>query len=68
MTLRQLLPRGVVLLLIVGKPPKAQHLAFVTEDGRMAHCWGRGPGRVIEVPIGKSRPIDSIWTWRSIDG
>lgn len=55
---------GDVLLLTVGG--KAQHLGIVTEGGRMVHTYGKGPRGVIEVPIGKSRPIDSIWTWRSL--
>lgn len=55
-----------VLLLVVGG--LAQHLAIVTEPGRMIHTMGRGPACVIEVPIGKSRLIDSVWKWRGLDG
>jgi hypothetical protein len=57
---------GNVLLLVAGG--KAQHLAIVTGGGRMVHCWGRGPARVIEVPIDRRWPIDSVWAWRSVDG
>lgn len=59
------LPGDVLLLQVAGK---AQHLAIVTELGRMVHTYGRGPvQRVIEVPIGRSRAIDSIWTWRGVE-
>jgi cell wall-associated NlpC family hydrolase len=56
---------GDLLLIVVGEKP--QHLAIVTGPGRMMHACLRGPEQVIEVPIGKSRPIDSIWTWRGLD-
>ncbi len=57
---------GDVLLLKINN--KAQHLAIISEAGRMIHCYQNGPGCVIEVPIGKSRPIHSIWTWPSLKG
>lgn len=54
---------GALLLWKVGKPSRPQHLAIATEGGRMIHCWGKGPQKVIEVPIGHGRMelIDSIW-------
>jgi cell wall-associated NlpC family hydrolase len=54
---------GALLLWRVGQPPKPQHLSIASGDGRMIHCWGRGPERVIEVPIGAGRmeTLDSIW-------
>jgi len=56
-------PGDVLLLKIRGK---AQHLAIYVGDGRMIHTYGNNIGRVIEVPVGRSRPIDSIWAWRGI--
>jgi NlpC/P60 family putative phage cell wall peptidase len=56
---------GDILLLHVAG--KAQHMAIYAGDGRMIHT-ARGLNKVTEVPVGKSRPIDSIWTWRGLDG
>ena len=57
---------GAVLLWKVGRPLKAQHLAIASDGGRMIHCWGKGPNKVIEVPIGQGRMelLDSIWRFR----
>ena len=57
---------GDVMLLKVGTPLKAQHLGLFVGSGRMIHCYQAGPECVIEVPIGRSRPIDSYWTWPSL--
>lgn len=64
---------GDILLLHVGGA--AQHLAIVSEasDGiahRMIHCYGKGPSRVIEVPMGHvwRAAIVSIWRWRAESG
>lgn len=61
---------GDVLLLHVGGAP--QHLAIVSAatDGvphRMIHCYGKGPSRVIEVPMGHvwRDAIASIWRWKA---
>lgn len=53
---------GDILLLIVGNQP--QHLAIYIGNGRMIHTYGKGPERVVNVRVGQSRPIDSIWRWR----
>ena len=55
---------GDVLLLKVGG--RAQHLAIYVGAGRMIHTYRNNIGKVIEVPVGRSRPIDSIWAWRGI--
>lgn len=71
-TLERLLRRvetprpGDVMLMPVGSPLKAQHLGLFIGDGRMVHCYQAGPECVISVPIGRSRPIDSYWTWPSL--
>ncbi|AMK19327.1 NlpC/P60 family protein [Sphingobium sp. MI1205] len=56
---------GDVLLLRVGG--KAQHLAILTEPGRMIHTYGKGPKCVVEVPMGAiwCAAIDSSWAWRT---
>jgi NlpC/P60 family putative phage cell wall peptidase len=56
-------PGDILLLPVAGK---AQHMAIYTGEGRMIHT-ARGLHKVIEVPVGKSRPIDSIWTWRGLE-
>lgn len=56
-------PGDILLLKIAGK---AQHLAIYVGDGRMIHTYGNNLRKVIEVPVGRSRPIDSIWTWRGV--
>lgn len=60
---------GDILLLLAGGAP--QHLAIVSEahagvPHRMIHCYGKGPSRVIEVPMGHvwRGAIVSIWRWR----
>lgn len=57
---------GDVLAIEIGKPRRPRHLAILTTDGRMVHCYGAGPQRVVEVPVGRSRPIHSFWTWPSL--
>lgn len=57
---------GDVMLCIIGG--KAQHLAFFVSGGRMIHCFDTPPHRVRRVPIGRSRAIDSFWTWPSLGG
>lgn len=63
----ELLP-GNVLVLPIGRKLKPQHLAMVTYDRRMVHCYPGGPAVVMNVPIGRSRPIHSIWSWPSLGG
>ena len=60
---------GDLLLLRVGGLP--QHLAILSEGnpsdgGRMIHTYGKGPARVIEVPMGHAwrSALDSAWSWR----
>lgn len=57
---------GDVLLLRVGD--KAQHLAIYAGCGRMIHTYGKGPSKVMEVPMGRAwrDAIDSVWTWRGV--
>jgi cell wall-associated NlpC family hydrolase len=43
---------GDVLLLAVGPLLQPVHLAAYAGEGRMIHCYSRGPQRVIEVPMG----------------
>jgi NlpC/P60 family putative phage cell wall peptidase len=59
---------GAVLLWKVGRPLKAQHLAIASHNGRMIHCWGKGPNKVIEVPVGVGRLelLDSVWRFRGL--
>lgn len=46
-----------------------RHLALLTSETRIVHCYGLGAiKRVIEVPLGRSRPIHSYWTWPSLAG
>jgi cell wall-associated NlpC family hydrolase len=59
---------GDVACLIIGSPPKPQHLAMLVHDRRILHCYGRNLDRVVMVPLGKSRPIHSWWTWPSLGG
>lgn len=59
----QAIEPGDVLLLLLGDPPKPQHLAIAISDRRMVHCYGGGPNRVIEAPIGHGR-LHSVWRWR----
>lgn len=59
---------GDVVTFRVGTTPGPRHLAILTPDRRMVHCYGAGPMRVVEVPIGRSRPIHSYWTWPSLGG
>lgn len=56
-------PGDILLLRVAGK---AQHLAILTEPGRMIHTYGKGPKCVIEVPMGTiwRASIDSAWAWR----
>lgn len=63
----EILP-GNVLVLPVGRKFDCAHLAMVTFDNRMVHCYPGGLGRVVNVPIGRSRPVHSIWSWPSLGG
>ncbi len=58
--------RGDVLLLTVGGKP--QHLAIMTEPGRMVHTYGKGPSCVVEVPMGRvwAAAIAGAWTWSNL--
>lgn len=57
---------GDVLLLKVGAPAAALHLAIYAGEGRMIHTYSRGPKQVVEVPMGRfwGSALDSIWRWR----
>lgn len=58
------LPGDVILMVIAGK---AQHLGIIVSDSEMVHTYGAGPGCVTRAFIGKSRLIDSYWTWPSLE-
>lgn len=57
---------GDILLLRIGRTP--QHLAIYAGDGRMIHTYAKGPGRVIEVPMGSvwTAAVTSAWRWRNV--
>jgi cell wall-associated NlpC family hydrolase len=55
---------GDILVLIVGWQP--QHIAIYAGGGKIIHT-ARGIGQVREVPLGKSRRVHSIWTWRGLN-
>lgn len=60
-------PGDVLLLKMAGKP---QHMAILI-DGRIIHTYAKGPDKVISTPLAvalRAWPLDSAWTWRSIDG
>lgn len=61
---------GALMLWMVGRPLKAQHLSIASDGGRMIHCWGKGTRtqKVIEVPIGRGRMdlLDSVWRLRGL--
>lgn len=59
---------GDLFAIQIGKVWGPRHLAMMTEPGQLIHSYGGGVGKVVEVPIGKSRPIHSIWTWPSLAG
>lgn len=60
------LPGDVLLLCVAGK---AQHLAILTENNRMIHTYGKGPSKVVEVPMGRVwwAALDSVWKWKGIE-
>lgn len=55
---------GDVALMLIGA--KAQHLGILMPGNQIIHTYQNGPGCVIKVPLGKSRRIDSYWTWPSL--
>lgn len=57
-------PGDLLLIQLGGKP---MHLSVYCGEGRMVHTYAKGPGRVIEVPMGKAwwHAVNSIWRWRS---
>jgi cell wall-associated NlpC family hydrolase len=55
---------GDILVLVVGRQP--QHVAIYAGGGKIIHT-ARGVGQVREVPLGRSRRIHSIWTWRGLE-
>jgi len=66
---QQGLPGDVVAIQIDRTDDGPRHLAMLTTGDRLVHCYGGGPlKKVIEVPIGRSRPIHSFWTWPSLGG
>ena len=65
-TLRQTtgpLPGDVILLHTGGKP---QHLAMLIAPNRMIHTH-TGIEKVSEAPFTRVWPIDSFWTWPSLE-
>ena len=65
-------PKPGDVLAIVIEPHKTdlpRHLAMLTSERLMVHCYGLGQiKQVVEVPVGRSRPIHSYWTWPSLEG
>lgn len=61
-------PGDVMAIRIKHSQELPRHLAMIVSETRMIHCYGLGPRRAIVVPIGKSRPIHSFWTWPSLAG
>lgn len=59
---------GDVIAFEIGTVKGPRHLALLTEPGRIIHCYGAGPSRVIEVPLGNHRRVHSYWTWPSLGG
>lgn len=59
---------GDVIALEIGAVRGPRHLGILTGDGRMIHCYGAGPSRVISAPLGRSRKVHSYWTWPSLVG
>lgn len=59
-------PGDVLLLRVAAKP---QHLAILSDNNRMIHTYGKGPRRVVEVPMGSIwwAALDSAWRWRRHD-
>jgi cell wall-associated NlpC family hydrolase len=53
----------VAVIVLAGRP---QHLGLIMPDHKILHSYQRGPGCVINVPIGLSRKFDSFWTWPSL--
>lgn len=56
-------PGDILLLRTGGKP---QHLAIYVGNNRMVHTYGKGPQKVIEVPMGRVwlNALDSVWSWK----
>lgn len=61
-------PGDILAIRVLPKDKVPRHLALLLDDGRIIHSYGRGVGRAIIVPLGKSRPVHSWWTWPSLVG
>lgn len=61
-------PGDVIAIRIRPEDAGPRHLAILLEDGKIIHSYGRGVGRAVIVPLGKSRPVHSYWTWPSLRG
>jgi cell wall-associated NlpC family hydrolase len=61
---------GDVIAMLLGAGEKApRHLGILLEDGRMLHCYGKGPPVarcVISAPLNAHWPTHSFWTWPSL--
>jgi len=58
----------IIAIKINPKDKGPRHLAMLVDNNRIIHCYGRGLGKVVSAPLGKSRPIHSYWTWPSLVG
>jgi cell wall-associated NlpC family hydrolase len=61
-------PADLLAIKLSPKDKGPRHLAMLVDNNRIIHCYGRGLAKVVYVPLGKSRPIHSWWTWPSLQG
>lgn len=59
-------PGDVLAQLVKPADAEPRHLAMLIGDGRIIHSYGKGLGYAVIVPLGRSRPIHSWWTWPSL--
>lgn len=58
---------GDVLAMPMRPGERPQHLGILVAEGKLLHARP-GTGFVVKVPLGRSRLIDSVWTWPSLGG
>lgn len=49
-----------------GTARMAMHLAFLSHDNMMIHCYDRGPGGVREIIMDENVIVESYWAWPSL--
>lgn len=54
-----------IVCMPVGRSTVPRHLGMLTKRGWLLHTYGGGVGRVVEVPLVRSR-VHSYWTWPSL--